>query len=151
VVTEFEFTLHPVGTAALLVDLFYAPQDAAAAVRRWRGLLAAAPREATLTAWVGTTGQTSVLPSALWNRPLVSIGYVRGPSPTGGGTCCPRCGTRRRRWQSGCSSCPTWSCRPWTTRRTATDCYGATGRATSCASWATARSRPSWAAVTTAR
>jgi FAD/FMN-containing dehydrogenase len=74
--TEFEFTLHPVGTAALLVDLFYAPQDALAAVRRWRGLLAAAPREATLTAWVGTTGQPLVLPSALWNRPLASVGYV---------------------------------------------------------------------------
>jgi FAD/FMN-containing dehydrogenase len=26
VVTEFEFDLHPVGTAALIVDLFYAPQ-----------------------------------------------------------------------------------------------------------------------------
>jgi FAD/FMN-containing dehydrogenase len=76
VVTEFEFTLHPVGTAALLVDLFYRPEDAPAALRRWRELLAEAPREATLTAWVGTTGPWSFLPAALWERPLASVGYV---------------------------------------------------------------------------
>jgi FAD binding domain len=76
VVTEFEFQLHQVGTAALLVDLFYAPEDAPAALRRWRGLLAEAPREATLTAWVGTTGPWSLLPPALHDRPLASVGYV---------------------------------------------------------------------------
>ena len=54
--TEFEFDLHQVGTAALVVDLFYAPQEAPAALRRWRGLLAEAPRQATLTAWVGDVG-----------------------------------------------------------------------------------------------
>ena len=76
VVTEFEFTLHQVGTAALLVDLFYAPQDAPAVLRRWRDLLADAPPEATLTAWVGTTGPWPFLPQKLWNRPLASVGYV---------------------------------------------------------------------------
>jgi FAD/FMN-containing dehydrogenase len=76
VVTEFEFRLHPVGTAALLVDLFYAPQDAPRMLRRWRGLLPDAPREATLTAWIGTTGQAPWLPSAAWNRPMASVGYV---------------------------------------------------------------------------
>ena len=45
VVTEFEFDLHQVGTAALIVDLFYAPQDAPAALRNWRGLIAEAPRQ----------------------------------------------------------------------------------------------------------
>jgi hypothetical protein len=40
VVTEFEFDLYLVGTAALLVDLFYAPQDAPAALRSWRQLIA---------------------------------------------------------------------------------------------------------------
>src|SRR5512132_2104591 len=36
VVTEFEFTLHQVGTQALLVDLFYRLEDAPAALGRWR-------------------------------------------------------------------------------------------------------------------
>jgi FAD/FMN-containing dehydrogenase len=76
VVTEFEFDLHPVGTAALLVDLFYPPQDAPAALRRWRGLIAEAPRQATLTAWVGTTGEWPFLPPELHGRPLASVGYV---------------------------------------------------------------------------
>ena len=76
VVTEFEFTLHRVGTAALLVDLFYAPQDAPRVLRRWRDLIADAPPEATLTAWVGTTGPWPSLPQELRNRPLASVGYV---------------------------------------------------------------------------
>ena len=76
VVTEFEFTLHRVGTAALLVELFYRLEDAPAALRRWRGLLAEAPRQATLTAWVGTTGPWPLLPAALWGRPAASVGYV---------------------------------------------------------------------------
>ena len=76
VVTEFEFELHQVGTAALLVDLFYTPQDAPGALRRWRELIAEAPPQATLTAWVGTTGPWSFLPPALRDRPLASVGYV---------------------------------------------------------------------------
>ena len=43
VVTEFEFDLHQVGTAALLVELFYRREDAPPALRRWRDLLAEAP------------------------------------------------------------------------------------------------------------
>jgi FAD/FMN-containing dehydrogenase len=76
VVTEFEFVLHRVGTAALLVDLWYAPWEAAAALRRWRELLAETPRQATLTAWVGTTGAFPFLPPELHGRPLASVGYV---------------------------------------------------------------------------
>jgi FAD/FMN-containing dehydrogenase len=76
VVTEFEFELHQVGTAALLVDLFYAPQDAPAAMRTWSGLIAEAPRQATLTAWIGTASELPFLAPALWDRPLASVGYV---------------------------------------------------------------------------
>jgi FAD/FMN-containing dehydrogenase len=76
VVTEFEFTLHQVGTAALLVDLLYAPQDAPRALRRWRELIAEAPPQATLTAWAGTAGELPFLPPETWNRPLAAVGYV---------------------------------------------------------------------------
>jgi FAD/FMN-containing dehydrogenase len=76
VITEFEFDLHQVGTVALLVELFYRLEDAPRALRRWRDLLAEAPRQATLTAWVGTAGALPALPAALWNRPLASVGYV---------------------------------------------------------------------------
>jgi FAD/FMN-containing dehydrogenase len=76
VVTEFEFALHQVGTPALLVDRFYALEDALGVLRRWRELLAAAPRQATLTAWVGTGGPWPFLAPVLWGRPLASVGYV---------------------------------------------------------------------------
>jgi FAD/FMN-containing dehydrogenase len=76
VVTEFEFALHQVGAAALLVDLFYTLEDAPAALRRWRELIADAPPQATLTAWAGTTGEVPFLPPELWGRPMASVGYV---------------------------------------------------------------------------
>ena len=76
VVTEFEFRLHPVGTAALLVELYHAPDHAPAALRRWRDLLADAPRQATLTAWAGTSGEAPFLPPELHGRPLINLGYV---------------------------------------------------------------------------
>jgi FAD/FMN-containing dehydrogenase len=76
VVTEFEFDLHQVGTAALVAELFYAPQDAPAALRHWRGLIPEAPRQATMTAWVGTTGTLPGLPPEVGNRPMAAVGYV---------------------------------------------------------------------------
>ncbi|HEY7488343.1 MAG TPA: FAD-binding oxidoreductase [Streptosporangiaceae bacterium] len=76
VVTEFEFRLHEVGTRSLLVDLYLPPEDAPAALRGWRDLIGAAPRRATFTAWVGTTGEWPHLPPELHGRPLASIGYV---------------------------------------------------------------------------
>jgi FAD/FMN-containing dehydrogenase len=84
VVTEFEFDLHQVGTAALIVDLSYAPQDAPAALRRWRGLLADAPRRATLTAWAGTSGALPFLPPKLHGRPMATVGYVGVGDPDQG-------------------------------------------------------------------
>jgi FAD/FMN-containing dehydrogenase len=84
VVTEFEFHLHQVGTAALVVDLFYAPQDAPGALRRWSELIADAPPQATFTAWVGTAGERPGLAPAHWNRPLASVGYVWVGDPVKG-------------------------------------------------------------------
>jgi FAD/FMN-containing dehydrogenase len=76
VVTEFEFDLHQVETTALLVDRFYAPQDAPGALRRWGELIPEAPPQATLTAWVGTTGASPDLPPELHGRPMAAVGYV---------------------------------------------------------------------------
>jgi FAD/FMN-containing dehydrogenase len=84
VVTEFEFRLHQVGTAALLVDRFYRLEDAPGALRRWRELLAEVPRQVTLTAWVGITGRTPSLPPEVWDRSLAAVGYVWVGDPNQG-------------------------------------------------------------------
>ncbi|MEH1126980.1 FAD-binding oxidoreductase [Micromonospora sp. CPCC 206061] len=76
VVTDFEFRLHHVGTAALVADLYYPAQDAATAMRAWRDLIPYAPRRATLTAWAGTAGPWPFLPSELHHRSVVSVGLV---------------------------------------------------------------------------
>ncbi|MCI0687461.1 MAG: FAD-binding oxidoreductase [Sporichthyaceae bacterium] len=65
VVTEFEFQLHPVGTRALVVDLHVEPDHAMDALRRWRDLLADAPRPATYLAR-----------SAVDGGPRAAVGYV---------------------------------------------------------------------------
>ncbi|HEX2355224.1 MAG TPA: FAD-binding protein [Micromonosporaceae bacterium] len=84
VVTEFEFRLHPVGTAALVTDLFYLPAEAPAAMRIWRDLLPDAPRLATFTAWVGTTADPPFLPRELHGRSMASLGYVWVGDPAKG-------------------------------------------------------------------
>ena len=66
VVTEFEFRLHPIAGDALVVELTFDADDAAEPVRRWRDLLADAPRQATLTADAVTVD----------GRPVAIIGYV---------------------------------------------------------------------------
>jgi len=76
VVTEFEFRLHPVGTAALAATLFYRPEDGSRVMRGWRDLLEDAPCQATFTAWVGAAGDWPFLPRELHHRPLISVGYV---------------------------------------------------------------------------
>jgi Berberine and berberine like len=75
-VTEFEFDLHPIGTAAMIADLVYPQDKAADALTRWRELLGEASARATLTAWVGTAGPWPFLPSELHGRPVATIGYV---------------------------------------------------------------------------
>lgn len=49
-VTEFEFRLQPVAGHAMVVELGFDAASAVEPMRRWRDLLAEAPRAATLTA-----------------------------------------------------------------------------------------------------
>jgi hypothetical protein len=74
VVTEFEFRLHPVGTRALLAELSFPvgpDRRALDALRGWRDLLGRAPRQATFTASIGSSG-------------LVDLGFVWVGDPAHG-------------------------------------------------------------------
>jgi FAD/FMN-containing dehydrogenase len=85
IVVEFEFRLHQVGTRALVAELSFPLDRADGALRGWRDLADAAPREATLAGeisgdtvtlgyvWVGDPQQgRSLLPA------LRSIGHPAG-------------------------------------------------------------------------
>ena len=77
IVVEFEFRLHPVGTRALVAELTFPLDRAAAALRGWRDLAEEAGRQATLTAdisgdtvtlgyvWVGDPGAGRAMLPAL--------------------------------------------------------------------------------------
>lgn len=85
VVTDFEFQLHPVAPSALMVDVWYDADDSTDVVRGWRMLLRDAPRQATLTAWVGTSAETwDFLPAELRGRPLANAGFVWVGDPAQG-------------------------------------------------------------------
>ncbi len=70
IVAEFEFRLHPVGTRALVAELAFPLDRAAAALRGWRDLAEEADRQATLTAEI--SGDT------------VTLGYVWVGDPEAG-------------------------------------------------------------------
>jgi len=70
IVIEFEFRLHPVGTRALVAELTFPLDRAAAALRGWRDLAEEAARQATLTAEIA--GDT------------VTLGYVWVGDPEAG-------------------------------------------------------------------
>ena len=70
IVVEFEFRLHPVGTRALVVELTFPLDRAAAALRGWRDLAEEAARQATPTAEI--SGDT------------VTLGYVWVGDPEAG-------------------------------------------------------------------
>lgn len=76
IVTEFEFRLHPISHTVLAVDRYFEPDDAPAALRTWRDLLADAPRQATLTADAVTAGADASLPERLHNRSVVTVGFI---------------------------------------------------------------------------
>jgi FAD/FMN-containing dehydrogenase len=75
IVVEFEFRLHPVGTRALVADLTFPLDRAAAPLRGWRDLAEQAPRPATLTAEI--YGDT------------VTLGYVWVGDPEAGRSLLP--------------------------------------------------------------
>ena len=82
VVTEFEFRLHQVGTAALLIDHTFAMDEAPTAMRRWRDLISNdIPAQATPTAWVGTMADSVDVPAQLRNRTVANLGFVWVGSP----------------------------------------------------------------------
>jgi FAD/FMN-containing dehydrogenase len=70
IVIEFEFRLHPVGTRALVTELTFPLDRAAAALRGWRDLAGEAPRQATLTAEI--------------SGDAVTLGYVWVGDPAAG-------------------------------------------------------------------
>ncbi len=94
VVTEFELSLHPVGTQALSVELDFPADRARPVLRGWRDLSAGAPREATFTAafegdlvtigfvWVGdpALGRAQLAPFAALGRPaaerVIDLSYL---------------------------------------------------------------------------
>jgi FAD/FMN-containing dehydrogenase len=72
IVVEFEFLLHPVGTRALVVELTFPLDRAAAALRGWRDLAEEAVRQATPTAEI--------------SGDAVTLGYVWVGDPEAGRT-----------------------------------------------------------------
>ncbi len=70
IVVEFEFRLHPAGTRALVTELTFPLDRAAAALRGWRDLAEEAARQATLTAEI--------------SGDAVTLGYVWVGDPEAG-------------------------------------------------------------------
>jgi FAD/FMN-containing dehydrogenase len=77
VVAEFEFRLHEIGTAAMIIDHTFDLGAAPSAMRRWRDLLSdGVPQQATPLAWVGTTANSPDVVAQLRNRTVASLGFV---------------------------------------------------------------------------
>jgi len=77
VVTEFEFRLHKIGTAALIIDHVFDRADAPAAMRRWRDLIGEEiPRQATPIASVATVIDSPEAPLELRGRTVAGLGFV---------------------------------------------------------------------------
>lgn len=76
IVTEFVFQLREIDNRALFVECFFDMTKAHTAFRTWRDMLPDAPRNVTLTAWMGISGTQDFLPEAFHNKPLTNIGFV---------------------------------------------------------------------------
>src|SRR5262249_36362459 len=118
VVTEFEFRLHPVGQAALLVDLSYPPKtpqgtcgDGAPCCPTRRGRRPSPPGPAPAA---GGRSCRLRCTTARWPASATS-GWA---SRTRDASCCRRCRVGDHRWGNGARSSPPWrSSRSATTRR----------------------------------
>jgi FAD/FMN-containing dehydrogenase len=84
VVTRFTFRLHPISGQALVIDFMYPLERAREVLRFFRAFAAAAPPQATPTAWIGTTRDWPFLPPALHFKTLVNAGYVWVGDPAEG-------------------------------------------------------------------
>ena len=76
IVTEFEFQLHEIGTAALSVELTFPAADASGVLHGWRDLALTAPRSATFTVTV--------------SGGVATVGYVWVGDPEQGRALLPR-------------------------------------------------------------
>src|SRR5215213_6786292 len=143
VVTEFEFRLHEVGTSALLTDHTFDLAKARPAMRRWRDLLAeGVPPQATPVAWAGTMADSPDVPAPLRNRAVASLGLSGWVTPMKLRPSCAAWPVSVTRWPSGCRTCPTCDCRPWTTSGIDPEYGVVTSRATTSRSCPTKQSMP---------
>jgi FAD/FMN-containing dehydrogenase len=74
IVTEFEFELHRAGTRTLVAEFDFRAEDAVPVLEGWRDLSAVAPRQATFTADVSSTG----------SGPIATVGFVWVGDPAQG-------------------------------------------------------------------
>jgi len=84
IVTEFVFQLHDIDNRTLFVEYYFDMTHAPKAFRTWRDMLPDAPRNVTLTAWMGISGTQEYLPEAFHNKPLTNFGFVWVGDPADG-------------------------------------------------------------------
>ncbi|MEV7522314.1 FAD-binding oxidoreductase [Streptomyces sp. NPDC091371] len=73
VVTEFRFTLHPVGPTVLAGPVFWAAEDTADVLRFYRDFAAAAPDELGTVVRLGTVPPLPAVPEHLHGRPAIAV------------------------------------------------------------------------------
>ena len=73
VVTEFEYRIHPIGPTVLAGPIYYALDDAPAALRHYRDFIAQAPDELTTIVNLRQAPPLPILPPEMHGRPVVAI------------------------------------------------------------------------------
>jgi FAD/FMN-containing dehydrogenase len=84
VVTNLEFTLHPVATTVFAGDLFFDGDDGMAVLRAFRDLAAGAPDALSLAAGVGTAKEAPFLPPEIVGRTIVAVSFAYFGDPEEG-------------------------------------------------------------------
>ncbi|MGH2455148.1 MAG: FAD-binding oxidoreductase [Candidatus Limnocylindria bacterium] len=90
VVTSFSFRLHPLVDRALSADFFFPAEHGPQVLRFYREFSAAAPRQATPTAWIGTAADWPFLPPELHGKALANVGFVWVGDPEDGRALVPQ-------------------------------------------------------------